>query len=123
MIAVWLPMLITGAAVSQLAEFSHLHYARDWNWGYAYLFALGFVVIEYLFSVPAERGLQRAGFSPMLQYTIFNLTQILANGVMMVVIFKLKLNYWHLLAYAMLGVCVVFAALGDRKARADKERP
>lgn len=116
---VWYPMLIAGAAVSQLAEFSHLEVAKDWSWYLAYAYAIGFVLVEYLLAVPAERELQKLGKSPTFMYMLFNLTQIITNGIMVLLLFKLPLNFWHYLAYGMLAVCVVFAALGDNKMHED----
>jgi hypothetical protein len=111
---VWVPLLAVGAALSQAAEFGHLHYARDWPFGYAYLFALAFVLAEYACSIKAERELYALGASLPLQYMAWNLMQVVSNAVLVVVLAGRRLNGFHWTSYVLLVVAVGLAFLGDR---------
>ncbi len=111
---VWVPLLAVGAALSQVAEFGHLHYARDWALGYAYLFALAFAAAEYACSVVAERELYARGASLTLQYMAWNLMQVLFNGILVTALVGRRINGWHWGAYATLVLAVVLAFFGDR---------
>ncbi len=116
---IWLPLL--GAVLSQFAEWSHLHWAKDRPFWVAYLVAIGFVLFEYLAAVLAERRLLALGMSPVVMYLIFNTAQILTNGLLLKFLFRMDLNRYHVLAYGLLVVCIAVGAYGDMvRARTQK---
>lgn len=105
--------LILGAAVSQFAEWTHLHFMIDYAWYWALLFAIGLAVVEYSISVPSERTLFNKNVSPMLLYVLWNFVQIMTNLLIVYFIFKEKPNGFHGAAYGLLAVSVGLAAYGD----------
>lgn len=106
-----------GAILSQFAEWIHLHYLIDYNWGWAYGASMLIAAVEYLCSVNANRFFYNENTEPFLLQVLWNTVQQITINIILVVFLHQKYNWLHVVAAALLVGAVVCAALAQKQSQ------
>jgi len=105
---VYLFFIAIAAFMSQVAEWTHLKYAKDWMLILAILAAIGFAVIEYFISVPTNRLGHSVGVNYSQLQVIWTSFQLISHGLLCYFYFK-EFNMWSLVVYLFLFIAILIS--------------
>lgn len=110
-------LFVLGAILSQFAEWIHLRYLIDFNWGYAYAASMGIASLEYLCSVNANRFFYNDSTEPFVLQVLWNGVQQVTINLILAFLLNQRYNWLHLVAAVLLVGAMVCAALAQKQSQ------